>query len=50
MTTNEIVQELRKRAEMFRAEPLWALMREAANRLEELDERVSIMTEGKDDN
>lgn len=50
MTTNEIIQELRKRAEMFPSEPLWALMREAANRLEELDERVSIMTEDEHDN
>lgn len=40
MTTNEIIQELRKRAEMFRAEPLWALMREAADRLEELEQLV----------
>lgn len=38
MTTNELIQELRKRAEMFPSEPLWALMREAANRLEELEQ------------
>ncbi len=47
MTTDELIRALREN-------PAWGeqgdLMLEAADRLEELDERVAIMMEGKDDN
>lgn len=48
MTTDEIIRRLRFRAdgEMSAAETA-ELLNEAADRLEELDERVAIMSEGK---
>lgn len=49
MTTNEIIAELREKSELFNAEPLWLLLKTAADRLEELDKRVAIMMEGQHD-
>lgn len=43
MTTDEIILELRK---AFESQPLCGLLKAAADRLEELDERVAIMEEG----
>lgn len=43
MTTDELIKALRENAGR------WKLLDEAADRLEELDERVAIMEEGKDD-
>lgn len=39
MTTDELIAQLRKKAQMFSAEPLWLLLREAADRLEEYKNR-----------
>ena len=47
MKTDEIIRKLRYRAEgETSAEETKALLTEAADRLEELDERVAIMMEG----
>jgi hypothetical protein len=48
MTTDEIIRKLRYRAEgEASAEETKQLLTEAADRLEELDERVAIMSESK---
>lgn len=48
MTTDEIIRKLRFRAEGEQsAEETKTLLNEAADKLEELDERVAIMSEGK---
>lgn len=39
MTTDELITQLRKKAQMFNAEPLWLLLKEAADRLEEYKNR-----------
>lgn len=49
MKTDEIISELRKKAKMFQGEPMWLLLKDAADRLEELDERVAIMSEFEGD-
>lgn len=40
MTTDELIRALRENADR------WELLAEAADRLEELDERIAIMEEG----
>lgn len=47
MTTNEIIQDLRDKAGVEGKTTLGNLLEQAADRLEELDERVAIMMEGK---
>ena len=48
MTTDEIIRKLRFRADTeMSAEETRELLTEAADRLEELDERVAIMMEGQ---
>lgn len=50
MTTDEIIRKLRFRADgETSAEETKQLLNEAADRLEELDERVAIMMEGTDE-
>ena len=49
MRTDEIISELRKKAKVFQGEPMWLLLKEAADRLEALDERVAILEEGRGD-
>lgn len=46
MTTNEIIQDLRDKAGVEGKTTLGNLLEQAADRLEELDERVTIMMEG----
>ena len=46
MTTNEIIQDLRDKAGVEGKTTLGNLLEQAADRLEELDERVAIMLEG----
>lgn len=46
MTTNEIIRELRAKAGVEGKSTLAGLLHQAADRLEELDERVAIMMEG----
>ncbi|MBR6861381.1 MAG: hypothetical protein IKM73_08685 [Acidaminococcaceae bacterium] len=46
MTTDEIIRELRAKAGVEGKSTLGSLLEQAADRLEELDERVAIMMEG----
>lgn len=46
MTTDEIIRELRAKAGVEGKSTLAGLLHQAADRLEELDERVAIMMEG----
>lgn len=46
MTTDEIIRELRAKAGVEGKSTLAGLLHQAADRLEELDERVTIMMEG----
>lgn len=46
MTTDEIIRELRAKAGVEGKSTLAGLLNQAADRLEELDERVAIMMEG----
>ncbi len=46
MTTDEIIRELRAKAGVEGKSTLGNLLEQAADRLEELDERVAIMMEG----
>lgn len=46
MTTDEIIRELRAKAGVEGKSTLAGLLHRAADRLEELDERVAIMMEG----
>ena len=46
MTTNDLINELRDCAAVEGPGTLNAILNEAADRIEELDERVSIMNEG----
>lgn len=46
MTTDEIIRDLRDKAEVEGKTSLGNLLNLAADRLEELDERVAIMLEG----
>jgi len=54
MTTDELIRALREMHARFQenqgvdSDKLEAVMEEAADRLEELDERVAIMMEGKE--
>ena len=47
MTTNELIRGLRDLADECEDRKLIALFDEAADRLEELDERIAIMSEGE---
>lgn len=47
MTADGLIKELRKQADIVEYPEMAQVMREAADRLEDLDERVSIMEEGK---
>lgn len=46
MTTNELITELRDWAEVEGAGTLSAILNEAADKIEALDERISVMEEG----
>ena len=46
MTTDELIRDLRDKAEVEGKTSLGNLLNQAADRLEELDERVEIMMEG----
>ena len=48
MTTMELIAELRDQAEVTEPGTLYHLLQEAADRLEELDERLGIVMECKD--
>lgn len=47
MTTDELIAQLRKKSQMFNAEPLWLLLKEAADRLEEYKNREEWNNEGR---
>ncbi len=46
MTTDQIIQQLREKAGVEGTSALAVLLSQAADRLEELDERLAIMLEG----
>lgn len=46
MTTNELIRQLRDWADQMAMPGRRQLVKEAADRLEELDERIAIMEEG----
>lgn len=48
MYTNELIGRLREEAKRYQFHPLLVLLTEAADRLEELDERISIMAADMD--
>lgn len=48
MTNNELIQALRKQATTYTIHPMQDLLVAAADRLEELDERIAIMAESMD--
>ena len=45
VSTDELIRALREQAVMYKLNPLRSLLEEAADELEKLDERVSIMQE-----
>lgn len=49
MTTNELICELRDWADVQGPGSLADVLNEAADKIESLDERVAIMSEGRDD-